>query len=68
MLKDEHMHLIILQSCNIKEGDAERRIEFCRWLLRQHNSFYARILFIDELLSIITLLYFKNEAFKFDEN
>lgn len=38
---------------HLKEGDAERRVEFCRWLLRQHNinnSFCSRILFTDESL------------------
>jgi len=54
VLQDEHMypyHFSMVQQ--LKEGNAEHRMEFCRWLLREYNRdnrFCSRILFTDESL------------------
>jgi len=38
VLQDERMHPYHFSMVQqLKEEDAEHRIEFCRWLLRQHN-------------------------------
>jgi len=57
VLQDERMHpyhfSMVQQLNGTKKEDAEHRIEFCRWLLRQHNKddrFCTRILFTDESL------------------
>lgn len=52
VLQDKRMHpyhFSLVQ--HLKEEDAELRIQFCRWLLRQHNTdnrFSTRILFTDK--------------------
>jgi len=54
VLQDEHMHPYHFSMVQqLKEENAEHRIEFCRWLLRQYNRddrCCTRILFTDESL------------------
>jgi len=54
VLRNEDMHPYHFSSVqHFREGDAERRLEFCRWLIFENNrdnTFCSRILFSDESL------------------
>jgi len=55
ILRDESMHpyYYFISVQHLREDDAERRLEFCQWLLllnNRDNIFCARILFFDESL------------------
>lgn len=53
VLRSEGMRPYHFSKVHLREGDAERRLEFCRWLVRENNmdnTFCGRILFSDESL------------------